>query len=355
MSIVKFFVNFFEAIKPFIVGFFLAYILSVPCSNLDNRLRKKFRKKTANFLSVLIVETIFFCALIVCISLFLPLCIDSVGKIVQNLPNYLAGLRSYLRTQFGNAKWLNHLYLNQLMEDFGNVVQDSLSADAKTMFTQAYDSLLVLSNKVISFVLAMVVNVFFLYDRHNVSKGIKYFVATFIPKYSRTIINGIVRINQVFRKFILGKFIDSCIIGVLTLIVLSLMHMPYSVFAAVTIGVTNMIPIVGPILGAIPGFLLIIGENPSQALLYACIVLVIQQIDGHIIGPKCIGNVTGLNTVWVLFAVFLGGKLFGIWGMFFGVPVFAVFYETFLDYMKKRRATKSVEEALLLEEPINIE
>lgn len=355
MGIVKFFVNFFEALKPFVLGFFLAYILSVPCSNIEARLKKHIKPKIASFLSVFIVELAFFCAILIAFIVFLPLCVDSIGKIIQNLPSYLTSLRKIISDRFGNVSVLSHLYVTNLTEDLLNMIEDKLSSDATTLFNQAYDGLLVLSNKVIAFVLTMVVNVFILIDRHKVSDGIKTLIATFLPKCAEKIIQGIVRINQVFRKFILGKAIDSCIIGIMTLIILFIFRIPYCVFAAIIIGVTNMIPIVGPIIGAVPGLLLIVGESPSKALAYICIVLAIQQIDGHIIGPKCIGNITGLNTIWVLFAVFLGGKLFGILGMFLGVPVFAVLYETFIDYMAIRRKNIEVEKALLEEDKVNIE
>ena len=158
-----------------------------------------------------------------------------------------------------------------------------------------------------------------------------------------------------FRQFVVGKTIDSCIIWLISLVLFLCFRIPYAVFASVTIGVTNMIPIVGPIIGAIPGLLLIIGDNPIKALWYLIIVIILQQVDGHIIGPKCIGNATGLSTLWVLFAVFVGGKLFGILGMFFGVPVFAVLYDAFRDYIVKRASTTKVKKALEDEIKIDIE
>ena len=355
MGIVQFFVNLFDGLKPFILGFFLAYILSVPCSNIESRLNKHIKPKIAGFLSVFIVELLFFCAMLLALVVFLPLCVDSISKIIQHLPDYLTDLRLFVKNKFGNVFVLNHLYLTSLSEDVLNMVQEKLSSDATTLFNQAYDGLTVISNRVIAFILTMVVNVFVLIDRHEVSKGIKTLVATFIPKYAEKIIHGIVRINQVFRKFILGKAVDSCIIGTLTLIVFMIFGIPYAFVSAFIIGVTNMIPIVGPILGAVPGLLLIVAETPSKAMPFIIIVLIIQQLDGHIIGPKCIGNVTGLNTLWVLFAVFMGGKLFGIIGMFFGVPVFAVLYETFIDYMNIRQKNKEVENAIKEETEIDIE
>ena len=356
MGVVTFFVNFFEALKPFIVGFFLAYILSVPCSNIEKRLLKHVQPKYASVLSVLIVEVCFFCVFLVTLILFLPLCIDSISKIIQNLPTYLKTLRSLASDKFGDTSFvLNHLYVSNLMDDLLNMLGNKLSSDATTLFNQVYEGLLVLSNKIVAFILTIVVNVFILIDRHKVSKGIKTIIATFIPKFSDKILHGIVRINQVFRKFILGKAIDSCIIGVFSIIVFLIFRMPYALFSSIVIGITNMIPIVGPIIGAIPGLLLIVGESPSKAIGYILLVLAIQQLDGHIIGPKCIGNVTGLNTTGVLFAVFMGGKLFGIIGMFLGVPVCAVLYETFVEYMEVRQKGQEIEDTIKKEDTINIE
>ena len=133
-------------------------------------------------------------------------------------------------------------------------------------------------------------------------------------------------VNETFVGFIVGRIIDSFIIGVLTYVVLKIVDMPFALMISVIVGVTNVIPFFGPFIGAVPSIILLLTEDPMQALYFAIIILVIQQLDGNIIGPKIVGNAIGISSFWVLIAVLVGGGLFGFMGMAFGVPVFAVIY-----------------------------
>lgn len=132
--------------------------------------------------------------------------------------------------------------------------------------------------------------------------------------------------NEIFGGFIIGKLIDSAIIGVLCFIGLSILNMPYALLVSVIVGVTNVIPFFGPYIGAIPSAVLIMLADPRKGLYFILFILVLQQIDGNIIGPKILGDSTGLSAFWVVFSILLGGGLFGFVGMILGVPTFAVIY-----------------------------
>ena len=170
----------------------------------------------------------------------------------------------------------------------------------------------------------------------------KLLFALFSQKKAKGIIEEMQYVHRVFGGFILGKIIDSIIIGILTFFVLSLMKMPYTLLVSVIVGVTNVIPFFGPFIGAIPCFFLILLTSPIQSLYFAIAILIIQQIDGNIIGPKVLGDSTGLSSFWVLFSILLFGGLFGFVGMIIAVPFWAVIMNGMRRYMDKRLQKKDL-------------
>ena len=151
--------------------------------------------------------------------------------------------------------------------------------------------------------------------------------STFKEKWADKIMDEFVYIDKTFGGFINGKIVDSIIIGILTFIVLSIFKMPYTLLVSVIVGVTNVIPYFGPFIGAIPSALIILMIDPIKGLQFIIIIIIIQQLDGNVIGPKILGDSTGVSSFWVLFAILLFGGLFGFMGMLLGVPLFAVIYD----------------------------
>ena len=170
----------------------------------------------------------------------------------------------------------------------------------------------------------------------------KLLFALFSQKKAKGIIEEMQYVHRAFGGFILGKIIDSIIIGILTFFVLSLMKMPYTLLVSVIVGVTNVIPFFGPFIGAIPCFFLILLTSPIQSLYFAIAILIIQQIDGNIIGPKVLGDSTGLSSFWVLFSILLFGGLFGFVGMIIAVPFWAVIMNALRRYMDRRLQKKNL-------------
>ena len=145
-----------------------------------------------------------------------------------------------------------------------------------------------------------------------------------------------------FNSFIFGKALDSLIIGIITWFCMYLMKMPYTPLIAVVVGVTNMIPVFGPFLGAVPCIIILVIIDPIKALEFAIFILILQQIDGNIIGPRILGDSMGLPTLWIMFAIIVGGALFGVVGMFLGVPLFSVIYVLIRDWIYGRLADKNI-------------
>ena len=149
-------------------------------------------------------------------------------------------------------------------------------------------------------------------------------------------------IHSVFGGFIIGKLVDSLIIGILTFIWLSVIKMPYTVLISVIVGVTNIIPFFGPFIGAIPSAVLVLLVNPKKCVWFLLSILVIQQLDGNIIGPKILGNSTGISSFWVLFSILLFGGILGPVGMIIGVPTFAVIYRLTAKWINRRLKKKEL-------------
>ena len=136
-------------------------------------------------------------------------------------------------------------------------------------------------------------------------------------------VRGFRRVDYIFSGFVRGKLLDSLIIGILCFIGCSILNMPYTPLISVVVGVTNVIPFFGPFLGAIPSALLILLVSPLQCLYFVLFILLLQQLDGNVIGPKILGGSTGISSLWVIIAILIGGGFGGVLGMFLGVPVFA--------------------------------
>lgn len=154
------------------------------------------------------------------------------------------------------------------------------------------------------------------------------------------IINTVRKSNEIFGGFISGKLLDSAIIGALAYVILAIMGMPDTILISVIIGVTNVIPFFGPFVGAVPSFLIIVLQNPIQGIYFLIFIVVLQQVDGNIIGPKILGNSTGLSSFWVVFAILVFGGLWGFPGMLLGVPIMAVIYyiiQNLVGYFLRKR------------------
>ena len=156
------------------------------------------------------------------------------------------------------------------------------------------------------------------------------------------VMRGTRKVNSIFSGFVRGKLLDSLIIGILCFICCSLLKMPYTPLVSVVVGVTNVIPFFGPFLGAIPSFFLILLVDPIKSLYFLLFVLALQQLDGNFIGPKILGDSTGLPSLWVIIAILVGGSFFGVAGMFFGVPVCACLYNLVAFLVNRRLAEKDL-------------
>ena len=211
------------------------------------------------------------------------------------------------------------MFQKWLRTDLLNIVNEwmsTLTVGVINVFSELFDLLI-----------GVIVSIYVLFSKETFMRQSKKAVYAFLsPHNANLILHFTQKSNEIFGGFIIGKLIDSVIIGVLCFVGLSLLKMPYTLLVSVIVGATNVIPFFGPYIGAIPSAILILLEDPVKGIYFIIFILILQQIDGNLIGPKILGNSTGLTAFWVVFAILLGGGLFGFVGMLLGVPTFAVIY-----------------------------
>lgn len=335
-------------LAPVIFGLVIAYILMPVVNFIQRKLselsffKKWTEKNRGNMVrGISVAFTIVLAIGIVVILgyMVVPQLVISVSQIIYRFPSYTRQV----------AEWFEYMQADgQLSEDIQNLIKQGMELFQTWMKNDLYprimDGINVFTSSMMNIfgffyntVIGIIISIYVLMSTETFtgqSKKITY--ALFKPDMANSVIDVVRHSNQIFSGFIIGKLIDSAIIGVVCFIVLNLIHMPYAMLVSVIVGVTNIIPFFGPYIGAIPSVLLISLTDLKQGIIFLVFIIILQQIDGNILGPKILGNSTGLSPFWVIFAILLGGGLFGFPGMLLGVPVFAVIYylvKTFIEYM----------------------
>lgn len=315
-------------VKPFIFGACIAYIMLPLCNKIEHWLREKHIKKPFT-LSIIISEAVLITVVTLVICIVLPQGIESVGSIMNKLPEMIdrteANLHEYMKD-----KTVFLSYVGYIQDEATELVKNKVSPMIEKVAEGIISGTMSFGTSAANMLFGVIISIFVLFNRRSFSTYIKRIIYTIFGArmYDEIILEALV-IDKMFSGFLYGKAVDSLIVGAVCMLTLSILDMPYALIVSLIVGITNMIPIAGPFIGAIPGTIIIFSESPIKSLYFVIFIIILQQIDGHIIGPKCIGNATGLNTFWVLFAIIFFGKIWGIGGMLIGVPLMAVILDIF--------------------------
>ncbi len=323
-------------LMPFIYGAVIAYLLKPVCNTIEGLLQRFIPGKMKGLINALSVALTILFGLLLVYALFMmivPQLITSVTTL------YYTAQRNFAKF----VQWANHVEFfeqNAQIMDLLNSAYDTVSTSidtlVKTKLLPSMQNILsgaalgVLNVVVVlkNLVIGIIVAVYMLASRKRfVQQGKLVLYSVVKPRWASLITEELKYADRMFGGFINGKILDSAIIGLLCYIGCLIFKFPSALLISVIIGVTNVIPFFGPFIGAVPATLLILIQNPIKALWFVLFVLVLQQLDGNIIGPKILGNTTGLSSFWVLFAILLFGGLWGFAGMIVGVPLFAVIYD----------------------------
>lgn len=326
---------------PFIVGFIFAYLLNPVVKFFKKNIVGKWIKgndKAVNNLSILITCLIFVFILILLFSIIIPDLLRSIEALLINLPSYFEKIKDYLLKKFSSADSQSFVENNYaaINEYINNVINKSILPKVELWLTTLSSGVVGAVKTVFDIFLGFVIAIYYLIDKDNFIAGTKRIVYCIFPiKISNKIMENTRHTNEIFSNFIMGKILDSLIIGFITFTFLALFGFPYALLIGVIVGVTNIIPYFGPFIGAIPSALLILLHDPAKCLIFIIFIIALQQIDGYLIGPKLCGSKTGLKSFWVLASITFFGNLFGVVGMLLGVPLFALIY----GYLDNRLTT----------------
>ena len=278
------------------------------------------------------------------LGLVLPQMVQSVMALVKNVQGYLRNLND-LATLLTDKLHIDEAIVTQLGVTYRELVQKMTAAIAA-----AAPSLLnlpvAIGSGVVTALTALISSIYMLAGKDKLVFQLKkvLFAALPTPK-ARRILTVAGHANEVFAGFITGKLVDSAIIGVLCFIFMMIFQIPMPLLISVVVGVTNVIPFFGPFIGAIPSIMILLIVNPLSALWFTILVILLQQFDGNILGPKILGDSTGLSAIWVLVAIIVGGGLFGFTGMLLGVPTFAVLYSLSSDVVAAKLKARGIDAA----------
>lgn len=331
-------------LSPFIIGFAIAYLLNTPTTFFEEKVYCDH--KHSRTLAIVTVYLLAAAVLAILLNLILPQVWSSAVELVNNMSTYMRGLDAFVQELIIRFN-LEGDSINEMLTAYQNFVQ-SLTSIAIEKVSAALPQILNLGvavgSGVISALTAFIASIYMLSGKNRLVPQLKKLIYAAIPKKKASWFLGVCgQANRIFVGFINGKLIDSAIIGVLCFVLNLILQIPYNTLIAVIIGVTNVIPFFGPIIGAVPCIMILIIVDPWAALRFAVLVLALQQFDGNILGPKILGDSTGLSAIWVLVSIVVCGGLFGFPGMLLGVPTFAVLYALVREWVNHRLEKKGID------------
>lgn len=347
-ELMEFFQKLSNVLMPVIIGAVIAYLINPLVSFTDKLLtrlflRMKLSLKKAQglslWISVFLSMAVFLYFVYFLISLILPELYQNVMNFVSNFDGYVATITKWfsdLDILNENPELYNNLSstLNKMLESVENWLSASLLTSLSGIVSGLTFRIIGIFNIVLDVVVGLIVSVYILSSKRKYTAKAKRFTyVLFKPDTANTVLTIASRCNKIFGGFISGKLLDSLIIGMMCFIGLSILKMPYTLLVSVIVGVTNVIPFFGPFIGAIPSAVLILLADPTNlkpVIIFVIFIICLQQFDGNILGPKILGDSTGISALMVVVSITVGGGFFGFMGMFLGVPTFAV-----LSYLLK--------------------
>lgn len=322
-----------DVLMPFLYGYVIAYVLNYPYSWFLKKTRRiKIKKQISEFGAKIIAVTVtFIIFLVVLVTFFyivVPQIVNAIMGLTSILPVYAEILREESESFFASYLLKFNISgedVNKILASISNQLFESFNLTS--IMRNFADILIKMSVGIKNMVMGIIISIYFLFDKERfINTGKKLLYCIFNVENTDKILDVLRFTDKTFGGFIIAKVLDSAIIGIICYIGMTLLKLEYAVLISVIVGVTNIIPFFGPFIGAVPSALLLLIISPWQCLVFIIFVIVLQQFDGNILGPKLLGDSTGIRAVYVVFAVLVGGGLFGFVGMFVGVPFFAVVY-----------------------------
>ena len=333
--------KFINILSPFAGGIVIAYILDPLVKFFHAKLFKK--KAKTRGISILLAYITAVLLIVLLASLVIPQIVNSIVMLFTNFPSYIQSVQDmllYIQNHYG----VDLQQAIKMLDDSEAMVKEVYSLATAAM-PQIVDSIGSVASNFVGIFTSVAASIYMLADKEHLLHQLRTLAHAFLPE---KVADNTLRIchyaNVNFTGFFVGKIIDSAIIGVITFVAMTILRLDFALLISVFIGITNIIPVFGPFIGAIPSLFILLLVDPIQALIFCILILIIQQLDGNFIGPKILGQSIGISALWILFSIVVGGDLFGIVGMVVGVPVFATLYglaQEFVHYTLARRGIDS--------------
>lgn len=316
-------------LMPFIYGFAMAYLLAIPLKFLEDKvlkfMDKKNQYKAKRFISITITYISAAILISIVFAILVPELSRSIYTLLENIPEYINALEEYINN-IVIALNLNADMVEELVKDF-NSISKYITSIAGTAVLDLFQFSANITQSILNIFIATIISIYLLAGKEKFFAQTKKFLYAILPEKTVKYVVELTRSShKTFIGFLGGKLLDSLIIGIICFVGMKIFKMPYPLLVSFIIGITNIVPVFGPFIGAVPSVIIIFIASPIKALWFILFILVLQQFDGNILGPKILGNSTGLTAFWVMFAILLGNGLFGVVGMILGVPTFAVIY-----------------------------
>ena len=334
-------------LAPFFLGIFFAFLIHPLVKRFEKNLfHDKCHiksQKLRQFLAILISYIIVLGATTLFLIIVIPQITNSLSDVLDIFKSWYAIASDFVLNLESHYPEFDFAFIDETLDQFFPSIVNYLSNLLTNTIPMLFSASVSVLTWLFNILIALAVSCYILADRKTIKNNFKKFLyAVFSTKNADGLIATLKSCNNIFSGFIVGKFIDSLIIGILCAILLMIFKMPFVALISVIVGVTNMIPYFGPIIGAIPGFLIIVISDFKQAVVYLILILALQQFDGNILGPKILGDSTGLKPLWIIFAITVGGWLWGPVGMFLGVPLLAVISFLTNRWIEQRLACKEI-------------
>ncbi len=339
-----FFSGLIKAVSPFLMALLISYLL-MPFVNGVNRLLHRFfpriKDNVAMVLSLLIVYLVALGLIVMLLLYFIPQLISNLADLVSQIPKAYAAIQEfmdYLMTRFPSLDLdgVEDMVIST-QSDLTRLIQAATDKAIPMLYTASVS----IVNWVVNMLIAIVMSIYMIHGKNALVRLVKVCVYAFTPeRYVPSVKQTLLDCNRIFSSFLVSKMIDSLLIGLLCFVLMNILRLPYSFLISAVVGVTNMIPYFGPFIGAVPGVIIMLVFSPFKALVFLIMILALQQFDGLYLGPKLMGSSVGMSPFWIIMAVTVGGNLFGVIGMFLGVPVMAILAYLISRYMRWRLQRK---------------
>lgn len=339
-------------IFPFVLGGAIAFILNIPMSAIEKQFSKiktkskkgeKLRNRIIRPVSMVLAILLVFLIIGLVIGVVVPQLGQTINSIGESMSRSLPKIQAWLEQIFQDQEEIVN-YIKNLDFDWQNwlnSIKDFAWSGAGSVLSYTMSATMMVVNGVVTFFIAVIFALYILVQKENLGRQCKKLITAIFPQKTVDKILTICSLSyKTFSRFITGQCLEAMILGTMFFVAMTIFRLPYALLVGVLIAFTALIPIVGAFIGCFVGALLILMVNPMQAVFFVILFLILQQVEGNLIYPHVVGNSVGLPSIWVLFAVTVGGKLMGVMGMLVFIPLMSVLYSLLREWVNHRISVK---------------